>query len=49
MKEFKKKYNDDFYTGSIIRILEDCSARAMAKAQVDRSGEGRARDGRPDR
>ena len=22
MKEFKQKYNDDFYTGSIIRILE---------------------------
>ena len=27
MKEFKAKYNDDFYTGSIIRILEDARHR----------------------
>lgn len=32
MKEFKAKYNDDFYTGSIIRILEDLST-AMAKVK----------------
>ena len=30
--EFKKKYNDDFYTGSTIRIFETLSA-AMAKAK----------------
>ena len=32
MKEFKAKNNDDFYTGSIIRILETMGA-AMAKAK----------------
>ena len=32
MKEFKAKYNDDFYTGSTIRIFETLSA-AMAKAK----------------
>ena len=30
--EFKKKYNDDFYTGSTIRIFEMLGA-AMAKAK----------------
>lgn len=32
MKEFKAKYNDDFYTGSIIRIYQFLGA-AMAKAK----------------
>jgi branched-chain amino acid transport system substrate-binding protein len=32
MKEFKDKYNDDFYTGSTIRIFETLGA-AMAKAK----------------
>ena len=32
MKEFKTKYNDDFYTNSTIRIFETLSA-AMAKAK----------------
>jgi len=32
MKEFKAKYNDDFYTGSTIRIFETLGA-AMAKAK----------------
>jgi branched-chain amino acid transport system substrate-binding protein len=32
MKEFKQKYNDDFYTGSIVRILEHVSL-AMEKAK----------------
>jgi len=32
MAEFKAKYNDDFYTGSTIRILETLGA-AMAKAK----------------
>jgi branched-chain amino acid transport system substrate-binding protein len=32
MNEFKKKYNDDFYTGSTIRIFETLGA-AMAKAK----------------
>ncbi len=32
MKEFKTKYNDDFYTGSTIRIFEMLGA-AMAKAK----------------
>ena len=32
MKEFKTKYNDDFYTGSTIRIFEVLGA-AMAKAK----------------
>jgi branched-chain amino acid transport system substrate-binding protein len=32
MNEFKAKYNDDFYTGSTIRILETLGA-AMAKAK----------------
>ncbi len=32
MKEFKAKYNDDFYTGSIVRILEDLGV-AMANAK----------------
>ena len=32
MKEFKAKYNDDFYTGSIIRIYPFLGA-AMAKAK----------------
>jgi branched-chain amino acid transport system substrate-binding protein len=32
MAEFKKKYNDDFYTGSTIRIFETLGA-AMAKAK----------------
>ena len=32
MKEFKEKYNDDFYTGSTIRIFEMLGA-AMAKAK----------------
>ncbi|MFZ3129168.1 MAG: branched-chain amino acid ABC transporter substrate-binding protein [Rhodoferax sp.] len=32
MHEFKTKYNDDFYTGSIIRIYETLGA-AMAKAK----------------
>jgi len=32
MKEFKTKYNDDFYTGSTIRIFETLGA-AMAKAK----------------
>jgi len=32
MKEFKAKYNDDFYTGSIVRIYEMLGA-AMAKAK----------------
>jgi branched-chain amino acid transport system substrate-binding protein len=32
MNEFKAKYNDDFYTGSTIRIFETLSA-AMAKAK----------------
>ena len=32
MKEFKAKYNDDFYTGSIIRIYQVLGA-AMAKAK----------------
>jgi branched-chain amino acid transport system substrate-binding protein len=32
MKEFKAKYNDDFYTGSIPRILQTLGA-AMAKAK----------------
>jgi branched-chain amino acid transport system substrate-binding protein len=32
MDEFKKKYNDDFYTGSTIRIFETLGA-AMAKAK----------------
>lgn len=32
MKEFKAKYNDDFYTGSTIRIYEALGA-AMAKAK----------------
>ncbi len=32
MKEFKEKYNDDFYTGSTIRIFETLGA-AMAKAK----------------
>ncbi|NUZ08217.1 branched-chain amino acid ABC transporter substrate-binding protein [Piscinibacter koreensis] len=31
-KEFKQKYNDDFYTGSIIRILEGLT-NAMAQTQ----------------
>jgi len=31
-KEFKQKYNDDFYTGSIVRILELMS-QAMAQAK----------------
>jgi len=30
--EFKKKYNDDFYTGSIVRILESLS-QAMAQSK----------------
>ena len=33
MKEFKAKYNDDFYTGSIIRIYQFLGA-AMAKAKT---------------
>jgi branched-chain amino acid transport system substrate-binding protein len=32
MNEFKKKYNDDFYTGSTIRIYEMLGA-AIAKAK----------------
>jgi branched-chain amino acid transport system substrate-binding protein len=32
MNEFKAKYNDDFYTGSTIRIFETLGA-AMAKAK----------------
>ena len=32
MKEFKQRYNDDFYTGSAIRIFEGLGA-AMAKAR----------------
>ena len=32
MKEFKTKYNDDFYTGSIVRVYEVLGA-AMAKAK----------------
>ena len=32
MKEFKAKYNDDFYTGSTIRVFETLGA-AMAKAK----------------
>jgi len=32
MKEFNQKYNDDFYTGSTIRIFEMLGA-AMAKAK----------------
>jgi len=32
MKEFKQKYNDDFYTGSAIRIFEGLGA-AMAKTK----------------
>jgi branched-chain amino acid transport system substrate-binding protein len=32
MSEFKAKYNDDFYTGSIIRVYETLGA-AMAKAK----------------
>ena len=32
MNEFKKKYNDDFYTGATIRIFETLGA-AMAKAK----------------
>ncbi|HET6600165.1 MAG TPA: branched-chain amino acid ABC transporter substrate-binding protein [Burkholderiaceae bacterium] len=32
MKEFKAQYNDDFYTGSIVRILEYVGA-GMAKAK----------------
>ena len=32
MAEFKQKYNDDFYTGSIVRIYETLGA-AMAKAK----------------
>jgi branched-chain amino acid transport system substrate-binding protein len=31
-KEFKQKYNDDFYTGSIVRILE-ALGQAMAQAK----------------
>ena len=45
MKEFKAKYNDDFYTGSIVRIHE-LLGEAMAQGQVDRPGQGRVRAGR---
>ena len=42
---FKAKYNDDFYTGAIIRMLEAMTPGDGA-GQVHRSGQGRVRDGR---
>ena len=33
LKEFKQKFNDDFYTGSIIRMPTSCCRNAMAKAK----------------
>ena len=44
---FKAKYNDDFYTGSIIRMLEALS-QAMAQAKSTDPVKVALRDGRPE-
>jgi branched-chain amino acid transport system substrate-binding protein len=46
-KEFNQKFNDDFYTGSVIHVF-DAAVAGDGQREVDRPGQGRGGDGRPE-